>query len=171
MDEDEINCVLMKNPIVNKHYTGEIYSTDTLPMKLEKGKFYISNIFPSTHDYDNEVGHWICNLYYADTGILYYMDSFGTFPNLAFWMTLLETRSKELQYNDIQLQNNETSTCAIHVILWCTLFSFGLNPEQILEYAYDIKGGNSVSHFDYDLLAQKWLKEFYGEKRGIFYEF
>ena len=170
MDEDEMNCLLTKNPIVNKHYSGEIYSTDTLPMKLVKGKFYISNIYSSTHDYDKQTGHWICFLYY-ESGILYYFDAFGTFPNLEFWMTLLETKSKDVEYNDIQLQNSKTSTCAMHVILWASLFSFGLKPKSILKYAYNIKGQNSVNNFDYDLLAQKWLKEFYGEKRGIFYNF
>ena len=64
MDEQEINCILNSNEIVKQHYTGTIYCADTLPLKLTKGKFYISNTKESTHNFDKEPGHWVAWQFY-----------------------------------------------------------------------------------------------------------
>ena len=170
MDEQEINCILNSNEIVKQHYTGTIYCADTLPLKLAKGKFYISNTKESTHNFDKEPGHWVSILRYED-GSIFYSDSFGTFPSLQFWMTLLTSNNSSLGYQPYQLQNYSTTTCAIHAICWCTLFSYNCSPSQILEYVYHINDKDkSVSNLDYDNYARQFMKSFYGEKRGLFYE-
>ena len=170
MDEQEINCILNIDETVKRHYTGTIYCADTLPLKLTRGKFYISNNKESTHNFDKQAGHWISILCYND-GSLYYIDSFGLFPSLPFWMSLLSTNSTKMGYQPYQLQNYSTTTCAIHAITFCTLFSYNFTPSQILKTVYDVDDKNkSVSNFDYDHYAQKFLKSFYGEKRGLFYE-
>ena len=165
MDETEIDCILSSNSTVNKHYTGTIYCPDTLPTKLQKGKFYLTNTKNSDHNFHDEPGHWCSILYYSDD-LLFFCDGFGTFPPIQFWMTLLETKSRELTFQPFQLQDYDKTTCGMHAIVYCTLFSYNLKPLEILNYVYNINEKDS----GYDRSAQLFIEQFYGEKRGLYFE-
>ena len=64
MDNFEIDCLLRKNEIVLRHYTGEVYSCNTMPKNLISNKFYISNDKRSDASFDIP-GHWIIFLVYT----------------------------------------------------------------------------------------------------------
>lgn len=170
MDEQELKCILNTDEQVKKHFTGDIYCVDTLPLHLEKGYFYITNTRKSNHDFESEAGHWVTILFYQD-GSLFFCNSFGTFPSPQFWLPLLMSNNTGLTYQPYQLQNYSATSCGMHVLLFSTFFSYDFKPPDILKYVYQIDNKNtSVSNMDYDQIARCFLDRFYGEQRGLHFE-
>ena len=171
MDSDEINCFLKSKNQVKKKYSKKIYCYDTLPKQLKLGKFYIVNTLSIKSSFKIP-GHWCIYLYYKNN-ILVFIDPFGTFPNAHFIYPMLRSGNKSTKYfyNNIQLQNYSTSTCAQHVVAIATLFSYNFSIKSIFLNFYQIKKITDWSPYKYDRIVNEFLFNFYGEKRSIFYEF
>ena len=169
MDSDELNCLINQNSVVFSRYTGQIYSYDTLPTKLVEKKFYICNDKSSSSDF-SVAGHWICLLYYPD--YLIYVDSFGLPVAAQFILPLLAKCDVDIIYMNYKLQNIQTTSCGLHCLTFCSLFSFGWDLSDILENCYQILNPESLSDpYFFDHIAQMFVLYFYGESRSIFYEF
>ena len=171
MDSDELDCLINQNSKVSSRYTGQIYSYDNLPAKLNKGYFYIVNDKSYKSNFDIP-GHWICLYYELSNNYVHYVDSFGLPVEPQFVTPLLEKTDASIFYMNYCLQNIETSSCALHSLTFATLFCFDWDVTEILENCYDIFNSKAkLNPFFFDEIAQKFVYDFYGESRSIFYEF
>ena len=169
MDSEEINCFLKSNIQVDKKYSKKIYCYDTLPKKLVKGKFYIVNTLSSKSSF-KIAGHWCIYLYYKNNTLIF-IDPFGVFPKPHFIFPMLRSGSRNTKYfyNNIQLQNYSTTTCAQHIVALATLFSYNYDIRSIFLKFYQIRKPSFA--LKYDLIVNEFLSRFYGEKRSIYYNF
>ena len=70
------------------------------------------------------------------------------------------------------VQNGTPGKLNLHCLTFATLFSFDWNVVEILENCYDIFNPEAkLNPFFFDEIAQKFVYDFYGESRSIFYEF
>ena len=140
---------------------------------MQKGKFYIVNTLSAKSSF-KIAGHWCIFLYYKNN-VLIFIDPFGLFPKNHFIAPMLRSgnRSTSYFYNNVQLQNYSTTTCAQHVIALATLFSYNFDIKSIFLKFYQIRSDKAVdsTSLKYDHIVNEFLTRFYGEKRSIFYNF
>ena len=170
MDSRELECLINKDSNVLHHYSGSIYSYDTLPDQLVSNTFYICNDKSSKSNWEIP-GHWITFLRFPKYCV--YLDPFGLEIEPQFLLPLANKCDVPIFYLNVHLQNINCSTCGMHSIVFCSFFSYGWSVEQILEQWYDIYDSKGISNDPYffDHKAQLFIIIFYGEYRSIFYDF
>lgn len=171
MDSEEIDCILQSDSAVKKKYTKKIYCFDNLPLKMKKNKFYIVNTLSSKNSFKIP-GHWCIYLYYSDNKLAF-IDPFGVFPPKKFLDPMIRSSDEKtiLLYNNVQLQNYSTSTCAQHIIFLSTLFSHNYDLRTIFCKFYHVKNKTDFKFLKYDFIVNSFLMRYYDEYRSIFYDF
>ena len=173
MDSQELTCLLKSDNLVKKKFTNKIYCYDTLPRRLQRGKFYIANTRSSKSNFQEEAGHWILYLFYANSNKLVFIDPFGLFPIKKFILPMLRSGNKNTSffYNNLQLQNFSTTTCGQHVLMIATLFGHNYDILSIFNDFYKVNDhvGNS-NNFKYDEIVNHFLLKHFHETRGIFWD-
>ena len=171
MNNFELNCILKQNSTVSKCYTNEIYTYDTLPIKLKPGFFYIFNTKSASYNFSSAPGHWV--IFLAQATSLTFIDSFGERPSEYIYALMLKYQSEyncKLYFNNVTLQADAATSCGLHCIVFATTFSYSYTGYDTLKYVYDIdKGIQSNDLFFYDKKAQKFVYMVYKEYRSIFF--
>ena len=185
MDSQELQCLFLKDPIVYKHYSKQIYHLDTVPDQLHADKFYLINLLKSS-DSQKKIGHWVVILGKKSkqnktdektdekTAVtpLYdflYCDPLGEAPP---WQLYEKIKKYVKFYLKFPLQNILTSTCGIHCLVLCTFYSYGFSIRTTLFIVYNVDDPSvKKGNFYYDNRAKRLLELIFHEKRSIFYDF
>lgn len=167
MDNIELDCLFRKDPLIYNHYSGEIYSRNTIPKNLVKDKFYLVN---TSSSHDKSIGHWVVILAKSESESgATYVDPLGEKPT-----QYLNKRIGQCidYYMDYPVQNLLTTTCGMHAVVFASMYSYGFSVETTLSIVYGINDENAQNDdFYYDKKAKKFLKMMFNENRSIFYEF
>ena len=118
---------------------------------------YICNL-----DNSNKPGsHWIVVDFNKYSGKVIYFDSYGLPPTHADIAERLASESKELIWNNVQLQELNTTVCGQYCTLYCLLRARDLTPRQIIDLLHC---DGLISHDTRDHIVYDFVKNIYPNK-------
>jgi hypothetical protein len=112
MEGSEFLIYFQNLPLLMPHFLG-VYSIDTMPRRMKVRSFFITNLSKS----HNEGTHWIAVIK-PRKGHLEIFDSLSFRPDLV--MPYLNfTENLKIDYNQSELQSNNSILCGKFVITFC----------------------------------------------------
>ena len=125
----EIKNILLNDHVVRRQFGG-IYAADTAPETFSRRPvFFVIN----TDKHDQPGKHWVL-MYFPKTGYPEFFDSFGREPSFYTrrFRRVLLTRSRRFGYNNVQIQQSGTFTCAHFCIYYLYFRCRGLQMNSII---------------------------------------
>lgn len=148
----QIYDILSQDPDVGPHFGG-VYARNTLP-STSIGQTFVLNTDPASEPGE----HWVCIYIDPRTGIGEYFDSYG-FPPLREFERFMASRCRQMTYNPVCYQSDETSVCGHYCIYFLKKRSQGLlNPFQILPYPKTPRGMEKLWN---DRYVYQWFRRRY----------
>ena len=125
---------------------------DSRPISL-----YVCNL-----DRSNKPGsHWIVVDFNKNSGKVYYFDSYGFPPMHTDIINKLTSETKELLWNNVQLQNHDTTVCGQYCTIYCLLRARDMTPRQIIDLLHC---DGLISHDTRDHIIYEFANNLFPDK-------
>jgi hypothetical protein len=145
MEGSEFQNYFNNLPFLLPHFLG-VYSINTMPTRMPIRTFFVTNLSEA-----DKVGtHWIAVIK-PNKGHLEIFDSLSFRPNLV--LPYLKFREKlSLEYNETQIQSNDSILCGKFVVTFCVerMLNLDLSLEMLLDDIFVLNkesNENTVSDF------------------------
>ena len=135
MNTEEIEKAICQDPSAEAIFAG-VYAQDQLPRSIKYPAAMVWNTDPT----DQPGEHWVA-AYFNEDGLGEYFDSYGLAPPPCF-KQYMEKHSRQLTWNQVQLQDLWTSACGHFCEVYIIYRSRGIPMEDIMEQL------NCIEHND-----------------------
>ena len=135
MNTEEIEKAICQDPSAEAIFAG-VYAQDQLPRSIKYPSAMVWNTDPT----DQPGEYWVA-AYFNEDGLGEYFDSYGLAPPPCF-KQYMEKHSRQLTWNQVQLQDLWTSACGHFCVVYIIYRSRGIPMEDIMEQL------NCIEHND-----------------------
>lgn len=128
-----------------KPYFRGIYASNSLPFRVTR---YPSAFVSNTDPLEKKGSHWVAFWFQNGTECEFY-DSFGRIPE-DYDIRLrefLDRNSFVCMYNNVQVQQDFTSSCGFHVLFYLCRRAQGFSMQNSLEMLNRVESDDFVRHY------------------------
>ena len=146
MNSAQLDRLANKDVLLSRLWGG-VLAADEVPDQLESGRIFVINDQPR----HIHLGHW--RLVYTFDPYTAWFCSYGIPPKNLEIIQTLHKLNKPLLYNKQQLQQFNTTTCAMHTLFVGMMLARDLELEEIIERFY-----SQTDLLQNDLMVQEYLR-------------